>query len=134
MKMTRLALVCLALMSSARAFAQDIGNGGAPPAARSWLRASVASPLGTGTPPHQLWKPDDLIERQEANSTRQTTNQGRSWVGRHPVLTGALIGAGVGAALAATGDKEPGASKPALIVFTAGIGAATGALIGRAFR
>ena len=80
-------------------------------------------------------KTEMLIQPQNRRSGGQAASyQPRSWVHRHPVLTGALIGATIGATLGATGGTEPGTSRAAQIVFTTGVGAGIGALVGRAFR
>jgi hypothetical protein len=62
------------------------------------------------------------------------SNRSWPWVRRHPVLSGALIGAGVGAALGATGGTESGNRRSTQILFTMGVGAGVGALVGFAFR
>jgi hypothetical protein len=82
-----------------------------------------------------LLKAETLTEPQNRRTGGQgTIHQRRSWVRRHPVLTGLLIGASIGTTLAATGDTEPGTSKGAQIAFTTGVGAGIGALVGLAFR
>jgi hypothetical protein len=70
-------------------------------------------------------------------SAAQQTVQQRSWIGRHPVLFGALVGAGAGAGIGyalgqnCTGQEiEPCSSKAGAAVVSAGLFAGGGALVG----
>jgi len=73
-----------------------------------------------------------LAERRDRTASAGLQSQsGRSWVGRHPVLTGALVGAGGGAVWAeifCRGQCE-GDPLPYIALF-GGIGAGVGAGIG----
>ena len=71
---------------------------------------------------------------------QQPAPRGRSWIGRHPALFGALVGAGAGAASSAGrwtelycatgGDEDCFFHGGAGVLFGAGMGAGIGALIG----
>lgn len=70
---------------------------------------------------------------------REPGNTERGWIGRHPVLVGALIGAGAGAAASMTMDNElfcSGSDEDCLFykgnrwMVGAGMGAGVGALVG----
>jgi hypothetical protein len=103
----------------------------APPTATG-IRACVVSPrcFGSQLGPAKA----EMLSEPGERVAAQATSQQRSWVRRHPVLTSSLIGAGIGATLAATGGTEPGTRRSAQIVFMTGVGAGTGALVGLAFR
>lgn len=65
----------------------------------------------------------------------QAVQQERTWVGRHPALTGALLGAGVGATYAyrmcrGACEGQPGLYMTIFGGIGAGIGAGTGAIVG----
>jgi hypothetical protein len=66
---------------------------------------------------------------------QQAVEKDRSWVGRHPALTGALIGAGVGATYAYIKCRGACEGQPGLYMLLfggigAGIGAGSGAIVG----
>lgn len=99
------------------------------PSSAGTLKAAVAREAGRLA----LAEPTSMRRSQPAGSPR------RSWIGRHPALTGALIGAGGGAIFANVVENEtfcrgtsndclfPGGSKT---LVGAGMGAGIGALIG----
>ena len=94
--------------------------------------------------------PDDSISRaikQEAarqtrlntskrfSQAQQPQSRERSWAGKHPVLFGALLGAGVGGLGGATlgsdcGREESFCSRKGLVQIGAAAGAGVGALVG----
>ena len=82
--------------------------------------------------------PTKTVERSRQTSRAQT-GSGRGWIGRHPALFGALVGAGTGAIAAGTMDNEwfcNGSDDDCVMYgggrFAAGaaIGAGVGALVG----
>jgi hypothetical protein len=78
-------------------------------------------------------------DRPTGFPAQQTGSQNRSWIGRHPALFGALVGAGAGAAASALMENElicSGGDEDCLIyggsriLVGAGIGAGIGSLVG----
>ena len=71
-----------------------------------------------------------LAAARRPASSAQAQSQ-RNWFARHPVLTGTLVGAGVGLAwIAAEGCGSSDYGCPGLAAFAAGTGAGLGALGG----
>jgi len=78
-------------------------------------------------------KPDQ--SRHGATWQQQAVEKDRSWVGRHPALTRALIGAGVGATYAYIKCRGACEGQPGLYMLLfggigAGIGAGSGTIVG----
>ncbi len=82
--------------------------------------------------------PTKTVERSRQTSRAQT-GSGRGWIGRHPALFGALLGAGTGAIAAGTMDNEwfCNGSDDDCVMYGGGrfatgaaIGAGVGALVG----
>jgi hypothetical protein len=114
---------------------------------------ALAIPAFAQTPVSQL---SDAANRELAKLVRNAANaeqqtipggQRQMWAARHPVLTGTLIGLGIGIPIGASTCKYPGADGSSCAYFTdpararlaggvtiglvgAGIGASIGALIG----
>ncbi len=98
------------------------------------LHAQQSAGLVAGAlAPTRAWDP--IMRRQAFMSqTPQTSPQRRSWIARHPVLFGALVGAGAGLLSGATiGEpckEESFCRRPALMQIGAAGGAGLGALTG----
>jgi len=80
-----------------------------------------------------------LITTPVRDSARQTPVRQRNWVARHPVLTGTLVGAGIGLGfLVAHGCESSDYTCSGLVAFYggtgAGLGAAAGAVVGIVLR
>ena len=73
-----------------------------------------------------------LAAMPQARSSAQPVPQNRNWVARHPVLFGALAGAGVGLGFAATSGCESSSDYTCggIALFFAGTGAGLGAVGG----
>ena len=78
-------------------------------------------------------------DRPAGFPAQESGSQNRSWIGRHPALFGALVGAGAGAAASAMMENElicSGGDEDCLIyggsriLVGAGMGAGVGSLIG----
>jgi hypothetical protein len=118
-----------------------IGRGVAPLAEASGRRTTWQQP----SPPARTWVDRHRVaagagfRAAAATTSQQEAVQGeRSWVGRHPALTGALIGAGVGATYAYIMCRGACEGQPGLYMtlfggigsgIGAGIGAGTGAIV-----
>ena len=73
-------------------------------------------------------RPREGRQGQPGEATRE---QRRSWVGRHPALTGAIVGFGAGCALVyLTADEDAIIAREGPALFFGGVGAGIGALIG----
>lgn len=94
---------------------------------------------------HTMWRPSvpnrhlELREAAAIASRQEAVQHERSWIGRHPALTGALIGAAGGATYACIMCRGACEGQPGLYMtlfggvgagIGAGIGAGTGAVIG----
>jgi hypothetical protein len=139
---------CLSIVQSSAVMA-DVPE--RPHEAERMATASFAVPAASSTRTPRFQEPGPLLKastsnesykilRAEARVMRSKQDQGiskRSWVERHPVWTGALIGFGVGSLLtyAATHDSDKGEllkviSPGAAALFWGGVSAGVGALAG----
>jgi hypothetical protein len=112
--------ICSVISTSAAASAQT--NNGKRPNSRPGplLSASLHPRFQSG--------------RREATrdgAAQPKPEQRRSWVGRHPALTGAIAGFGAGCALVyLTADEDAIIAREGPALFFGGVGAGIGALIG----
>jgi hypothetical protein len=105
------------------------------------IACPALGPIGRPSPISDLreaWRMDFTTAAALLEGERQQpqTARTRSWPARHPVVTGALVGGAVGAALGARGmgTQEYGPFHPVIpIAFGAAVFAGVGALIGLAF-
>jgi hypothetical protein len=115
-----------------------IGREGARLAAASARPTTWQQPVPpgrNGVDGHPLAGGTLIRTAADTTSPQQAVEQERSWVGRHPALTGALIGAGVGATYAYAKCRGACEGQPGLYMMLfggigAGIGAGTGAIVG----
>lgn len=96
------------------------------------LDAVAAKPLPEGSLQTASWWQATKTENAPASgAVQQHAVAKRSWPGRHPMLTGALIGFGGGAALGAFGDKDYSTfTRRDMTLIGGGFGAAFGGLAG----
>ena len=91
------------------------------------IRRVAASPLREAA----IKEAARLTTTRRPMSAQQTPPRQRNWVARHPVLLGALVGAGIGLAfLAAEGCASSDYTCSGLAAFFAGTGAGIGAAAG----
>jgi len=108
------------------------------------VRAAIArdtARLTHADVPHTMWEPSvpnrhlELPGAAAIASRQEAVQRERSWVARHPALTGALIGAAGGATYAyimcrGACEGQPGLYMTIFGGVGAGIGAGTGAIVG----
>jgi hypothetical protein len=107
------------------------------------IAARASAPVGTGPLATAAAREVERLARvaaaRHARGAEQSRAEGRNWISRHPVLFGAMVGAGVGAVAAGTMENElfcSGGDDDCIFygggraLTGAGIGAGVGAVVG----
>ena len=133
---------CLMVIHSSVVIAAETGNAAQPPSVTVTARRSNTGPLRRASLDTTPWLRADARQDPQQNQTSAAAPDTRSWMERHPVWTGTMVGFAAGFVItyAATGDdgKEfidfSGMRGQSSLVFggvSAGIGALMGWGIGR---
>jgi hypothetical protein len=139
-------LVGFANVAQAQTIEPQLGEVSFPSGSFGWNRIHTDAPsrrldLGVqhlGVPARRsVVPPQLLISRQTQQATQSSTTRQQSWISRHPVLFGTLVGLGGGFAIGyGSGDDGIFDDYTAFAngVFMAPIGAGIGAILGYAAR